>query len=137
MKHYADGWVQLSHSYPTIDVFWLDGFPVAEPDKQYSHGYGPEKRHSPIYDYSNGGIGTVQWLNVTRNTAAVLKADGGWKTGGNFHLWVSTGARTLPYELPLPYPVTITPGDSSGWQDLKREAIALAEEVLGLRMLDD
>ncbi|MEW2018721.1 hypothetical protein [Rhodococcus sp. NPDC076796] len=137
MKVYTDGWVQLhDHEAADIDRFWLDGFPVAvTPEEAYSKGRGPDKRVSPIYDYDDGGIGKVQWVNATHDRAAYLKADGSWKTGGRFHLWISAGAGTLPYEFPLSSTVRIEAGDPSDWQGRKNEAIAAAELALGLRPL--
>lgn len=134
MKVYANGWVQMSDfEAKTIDRFWLDGFPTAvTPEEASRSGRGPDKRISPIYDYDDGGIGGVQWLNATHDGAAILKSDGGWKTGGTFHLWISAGAGTLPYEVPLRQLVTVDAGDPAGWQDRQREAIAAAELVLGL-----
>lgn len=121
-----------------ISEYWLDGFPVAAtPDEGYRSGHGRDKRVSPIYDYDDGGIGAVQWLNVTHKAAAILKSDGGWKVGGTFHLWVSAGGGTLPYEIPLRTPVRVDAGDPSGWTERREEAIAKAEEVLGLRRLTE
>lgn len=136
MTVYADGWASLDDEVGLINKYWLDGFPVAaSPEEAYRHGLGPDKRVSPIYDYNDGGIGATQWLNVTHDVAAFLKSDGGWKVGGTFHLWVSTGAGTLPYEVPLRYPVRVEAGDPSGWQDRKKEAISAAEAILGLRRI--
>lgn len=136
MTIYADGWASLEDEVSLIDEYWLNGFPVAATSEvAQRRGRGPENRVSPIYDYDDGGIGAVQWLNVTHNAAAVLVSDGGWKDGGTFHLWISNGAGTLPYEVPLRYPVTIEKGDASGWLDRKKQAISVAELVLGLRPL--
>lgn len=139
MTFYADGWALLEDTeVGLISEYWLDGFPVAAtPEEEHDRGRGPEKRVSPIYDYDDGGIGATQWLNVTHNVAATLVADGGWKTGGIFHLWVSTGVGTLPYEVPLRYPIKIDAGDHSGWIKREAGAILAAEAVLGLRRLSD
>ena len=130
MKIYQDGWVLLGHHATLLPAFWRDGFPIVQ--GQDSGRYGQYRRDSPIYTYDDGGIGAVQWLNVTRNVSAVLKSDGSWKTGGQFHLWVSPGAGTRPYEVPLPYPIRIERGDPSDWQTRKQEAVEAAEEILGL-----
>lgn len=137
MTVYADGWALLGIEVGLISEYWLDGFPVAATPDEHHRGHGPEKRVSPIYDYDDGGFGAVQWLNVTHDVAAVLKSDGGWKVGGEFHLWVSAGVGTLPYEVPLRYPVQVTKGDPAGWQDRKKEAISAAEAVLGLRRVPE
>lgn len=133
MTVYADGWVSLDDEVGLINEYWLDGFPAAVTPEEVYRGRGRDKRLSPIYDYDDGGIGAVQWLNVTHNVAAFLKSDAGWKVGGKFHLWVSAGVGTLPYEVPLRYPVRVEAGDPSGWMDRKEEAISAAEAVLGLR----
>lgn len=138
MKLYEDGWVQMDHyEASTIDRYWRDGFPVAVTPDDVRRGHGPEKRISPILDYDDRGIGKVQWLNVTHDRAAILASDGGWASGGTFHLWISTGAGTLPYELPLGDPVRVEEGEPSGWRDRKADAIAVAERVLGLRPISE
>lgn len=137
MTIYADGWALLEETeVGLISEYWLDGFPVAAtPEEEHDRGRGRDNRVSPIYDYADGGIGATQWLNVTHNVAAVLIADGGWKVGGKFHLWVSAGAGTLPYEVPLRYPIRVEVGDPSGWMERQKEAISAAEAVLGLRRI--
>lgn len=129
---YPDGWVELRDTY-LLGVYWLDGFPVIQDEEERAtHGRGPDKRRSPILDYQDGGIGSIQWVNATHDKAAVLHCDGGWKDGGTWHLWVSPGARTLPYEVEWTHAPTIVAGDHSGWQDSKDEAADMARSYLGL-----
>lgn len=138
MTVYADGWSRLDSEVGYISGYWLDGFPVAAtPEEQLHSARGPENRVSPIYDYNDGGVGAIQWLNVTHNVAATLVSDGGWKTGGIFHPWVSTGVGTIPYEVPLLYPIKIDAGDHSGWIKRREDAILAAEAILGLRRLSE
>lgn len=117
-----------------LSDFWLDGFLTATAEElARGRGRGPDDRVSPIFDYENGGIGAIQWVNVTHDKAAVLISDGGWRTGGVFHLWISPGVGRIPYEVPFTHPVRIRPGDNSGWGDQLDEAQAQAEVFLGLR----
>lgn len=133
-QQYTDGWVRLDDSVYVLGAFWLNGFdPIEDPERRRLEGRGPDGRSSPIYDYVDGGIGKVQWLNVTLNRAAILAADGSWKTGGEFHLWVSLGAGTRPFEIKSKYPIKIDAGDPRGWHDRKQEAISEVEKILGLR----
>lgn len=99
------------------------------------HGRGPDLRQSPIFDYRDGGIGKIEWVNVTHDKAAILAADGGWKEGGTFHLWVSTGAGTRPYEVKWTDPAKMDADDPSGWREVQEFAANMAREYLGLREL--
>lgn len=137
-KFYADGWVQLSSSVYLLPAYWLNGFPTPADEKEArARGRGPDLRVSPIFDYRDGGIGALQWVNVTHNAAAIVAADGDWRTGGTFHLWISPGAGTLPYEVGFKSPIRLDEGDPSGWQPRKDEAEAAAVAYLGLRPLQD
>ncbi|MBB1195750.1 hypothetical protein [Curtobacterium flaccumfaciens] len=117
-----DGWVRLDGSVYYLSAFWIQPFPL---DAKQDHD-------SPIRDYRDGGIRAVQWVNVTHNAAAILKSDGSWSKGGEFHLWISPGAGSLPYEVQFTNPIKIDAGDPDGWVARKREAIALAESFLGI-----
>ncbi|QKS18051.1 hypothetical protein HUN59_19135 [Curtobacterium sp. Csp2] len=117
-----DGWVRLDSSVPYLSAFWIHPFPL---DAQEDHD-------SPIRAYRDGGIGAVQWVNVTRNAAAILKSDGGWSEGGEFHLWISPGAGHLPYEVEFKNPIKVVAGDPDGWDARKRQATVLAESFLGI-----
>jgi len=68
-------------------------------------------------------------VNVTHNAAAILKCDGTWNSGGKFHLWISSGARNLPYEVGFKKPIVIDAGDPDGWLARRREATVLAESI--------
>lgn len=130
---YADGWVELSSPH-IVRAYWLDGFPIiADEETREWKGYGPDGRTSPILTYDDGGIGKVEWVNVTHDKAAILCADGGWKTGGKFHLWVSPGAGTLAHEVHGFKAPQIVAGDPSGWYEAKEGATAAARSYLGLR----
>ncbi len=132
-RTYENGWVQLDTSCYLIGAYWLDPFPVATDEEiREGHGRGPDKRISPIYDYDDGGIGRRQWLNATHDAAAVLCQDGGWKNGGEFHLWVSPGVGRRPYEVPIQWPIRIKAGDPSGWEEMQNQAVTFTEQVLGL-----
>jgi len=54
------------------------------PEEQITKERGAEGRVSPIYDAynGNGGIGAVQYINVTHNTAAIVLPNGSLKSGG-------------------------------------------------------
>lgn len=92
----ANGWLRLSDSAPRRRDYWLEGFPVVSDSD--SDGSSP-RRVSPIMDYDDGGIDTVQWIHPLHDKAIILASDGGWKVGGDWHVWFSHGARTLPIEL--------------------------------------
>lgn len=117
-----DGWVRLDSNVYYLSAYWIHPFPLDE----------HQERDSPIRDYDDGGIGAVQWVNITHNTAAILKSDGSWKSGGKFHLWISPGAGKLPYDVQFAKPIEIIGGDPDSWTLRKREAILLAEEFLGI-----
>lgn len=134
-KFYADGWVRLSSDVYLLHAYWLDGFPAAADKQEALRGRGEDKRVSPIYDYRDGGIGHIQWVNVTHNVAAILAGDGEWTTGGTFHLWISPGAGTRPYEVAWKNPIGFPEGEPSGWQDPKEEAEAATVAYLGLQPL--
>ena len=109
---YLNGWVKLGTEYDMLSDLW---------------------NQCPVLDYQDGGIGKVQWLNVTHNRAAILASDGTWQTGGFFHLWISAGAGTQPYEVKLQtgQQIPVVAGDSSGWEDAKEDAVVWAQRVLG------
>lgn len=132
-KFYENGWVQLSSDTYLISAYWLDGFDTAETPEEERRAIGPEKRISPIYSYDDGGIGAAQWVNATYDKAAILQSDGGWKTGGIFHLWISPGAGRRPYEVLWKRPTAIAAGGP--WEDERAVAVATAEAYLGLRLL--
>lgn len=125
-----NGWARLDE--PALDPYWLDGFPPSDdPIERHLYGRGPDFRKSPIYEYRDGGIGRVQWLNVSQDKAAILVHNGGWKYGGPFHLWISSGIRTVPYLIVLE--VVIKAGDPSGWERMKDEAIDISEQLIAAR----
>lgn len=117
-----NGWVRLDSSVYLLAPFWIHPFPVDE------HG----DHTSPIANYDDGGIGPVQWVNVTHDAAAVLRCDGSWTRGGDFHLWISPGAGSLPYEVNFDEPIKVDSHDSNGWIARKREATLVAESFLGI-----
>ncbi|HEY3549207.1 MAG TPA: hypothetical protein VGK17_24285 [Propionicimonas sp.] len=138
MQLYDDGWVRLDGVH-FMSVFWIDGFELVDVSAEKRAAWAPllddvQRRNSPIDEYDSGGIGPIQWLNATHNRAAMVDSDGTWKTGGEFHLWVSAGAGTRPYEIPFRRRIGISAGDPSGWQERRDDAIAEAEAVLGLRV---
>lgn len=77
----------------------------------------------------------AQWVNVTHNKAAILVADGGWKTGGTLHLWISPGAGERPYEFSFRHPLHFVAGDPDGWHSVFEAALGVTERILGLREL--
>jgi hypothetical protein len=136
-RQYEGGWVRLDSSVSLITAFWLDGFPPGKTEEEKNMlGIGAEKRVSPIFQYNDGGIGFTQWVNFTHDTAALLRADGGWQGGGTFHLWVSPGAGKPAYEIPFSPAAKVVAGDPDGWLTQKEAAIEMAEEVLGLVLLE-
>lgn len=128
------GWVRFDSAFLRGD-FWLDGFPTAtDPDEEHSRGRGPDKRVSPIYDYDNGGIGAIQWLHPVHDRAVILIADGGWRTGGDWHVWYSGGPGALPREI-TKWAVNgprVVRGDNDGWHHQRNLAIVQVEEYLGM-----
>lgn len=135
LKQYENGWVRLQDSEcDLIREYWLDGFDITEEQiKKGESGQLHAREVSPIYAYDDGGIGPIQWVNVTRDVAAVLCQDGGWRDGGHFHLWISPGRGRRPYEVPIKWPMAIKEGDHTGWATNQNEAAAIVEQFLGLR----
>ena len=135
-KFYEDGWGRLSSEVGVLDAYWSDGFPPAVGEEEArSPGWGPDNRVSPVLNYSRG-IGYVQWVNVTHNTAAILRVDGTRETGGTFHLWISPGAGTRPYEVQWINSPTFNPGeDAAALLGSQQQAEAAAVAYLGLQPL--
>lgn len=132
-KIYDHGWVKLASDAPLSAEFWIDGFdPIEDEQERFLHGSGRRGVRSPILDYQDGGIGAVQWLNLTHDTAAIVKSDGGWKDGGVFHLWISPGAGERPYKIPLHPEIAVKKGDDAGWYCKKEQAVHTTERLLGL-----
>lgn len=130
----GNGWLRLDHVSP-LGQYWLDGFPQAQTLEEENIARGRERRMSPIYDYDDGGIGAVQWLQPLTDTALILQSDGGWKTGGMFHLWVCNGAGSRPREITelVLDNHCVEKGDPTGWSDRRDEAVEAVETFFGLR----
>lgn len=132
----ANGWLRLDGSAKRRRDYWLEGFPtVRDDDESSSHGRS-EKRVSPIWDYDDGGIGAVQWINPLYDKAIILASDGGWNKGGRWHVWFSHGARTLPVDL-TDYvwrlrDHEIRPGEASVWMVRRGNAVSEVEDYFDL-----
>ncbi|QHC60989.1 hypothetical protein [Rathayibacter sp. VKM Ac-2760] len=133
MTSAASGWVVYDASTPLLPAFWLDGFPVATPDEPDSKGSGAADRVSPIYEAydKNGGIGAIQYVNVTHNTAALVLPNQEWKTGGEFELWISPGAGQMPYRLPFKEPRMLARDSQNTWESLLGNAMNEAQLLIG------
>lgn len=142
---YEDGWVQVPNDSARLDAYWRSSIadtttPAATTDSESVTTrlvpLGPVP--CPVLNYDDGGIGHVQWLNLTHNRAAIVIADGGWKKGGAFRLWVSAGAGTEPFEISLGHysDFTFPRGGSDMWSAPKDRAIAAAQALLCLKQLN-
>lgn len=134
---YENGWARLEpERCALIREYWLYPF-VTEEQQNTINARKPihSEDVSPIYA-DDGGIGAIQWVNVLHDRAAVLCQDGGWKEGGQFHLWVSSGVGRLPREIPIKWGVQIDVGDHVGWRANRETAAAAVEQFLGLRRRD-
>lgn len=96
-------------------------------------GYFPRDGDDTIWGQTfkemcdDGGIGANQWLNVDTGALLLLIASGGWKTGGQFHLFYTrphdvvrdiTGALGTMSDRPRFSP-RFDQGDPGHWQTVK------------------
>lgn len=84
-----NGWLRLMESVPLRHDYWAEDFNQAEK----LSGVGE------IFGYRTEGVAPIQWINPLYDKAIVLAADGGWRTGGDWHVWFSHGARSRPVDL--------------------------------------
>ena len=142
---YEDGWVQLPNGEGPLEAYWRSPIadtttPVATTNPEATVTWpvqtGPVP--CPVLKYDDGGIGHVQWLNLTHNRAAIVIADGGWKVGGQYRFWVSAGAGTEPFEISLGRftDFAFPRGGSHEWSAPKDRAIAAAQALLCLKQLE-
>lgn len=115
------------------DKYWLAPFPRATNSEDWMwRAIGPEHRMSPIMAYDYGECGWVQWVHSEKDVAVLMIADGGWRTGGDLHVWVALGDDHEPFELDLDAPdvLRVTPGNFNGWMREVNEAAAFVEREL-------
>jgi hypothetical protein len=111
-----------------LSHFWLDPYPSADtPELAFKRGRGRDQRVSPIYDLEHR-LGFQRW--VTADTALIVIADGDWRTGGRFRLYVSPGHGQLPYEVLEVAEKFTYPPDPDEWTKVMEQAFAAAERLI-------
>lgn len=130
----SGGWVR--HQWvSTRDDYWADPFVAVSASVIAANpGIEDDLRVNPIRQYDSRGIGPVEWINAVHDRAFILDADGGWHSGGRFHVWYSSGGGSLPREITksVIHGPAIDAGDHVGWQDQLREAIEQVEAYAGM-----
>lgn len=128
--------------------FWLHRAPVIDRASIPVETYSREAIQCPdgdrlrtrIYEYNNGGLGSVQWLNWLEDTAVILIADRSWKDGGAWHAWVAPASGKEPYEvqqIAAAKGCTYPEGDPNEWQAAKHRAVRELCAATGLPIPDD
>ncbi len=93
---------------------------------------------SPVPDLQpDGGIGTVEWIDLDGGGSFLLVADGEWRTGGHFRLaWLRPGT-SAPVEITgLLWPVTTRfDPDPQHHSAVKDGVVEFVDRLLSSRLL--
>ena len=97
------------------------------------------RRPAAASKWDDGGIGVTQWFNTYTGATYWLAPDGGWKKGGDFHLFFVSDLSNpalVPVELlwwsPAPH---IVAGDPEEWTIVQTLTKGSVEERLGIRLV--